>query len=61
MANKPLEETKRTDERPQGVSRRELFARAGVGVAGAVVCGAVVAVIRRSAPPSPPPARAPRG
>ena len=53
MANKPLDE-KKTDEKPQGVSRRELFVKAGVGVAGAVVGGAVVGVMPRRAPPSPP-------
>ena len=53
MANMPVEQ-KKTDVTPQGVSRRELFAKAGVGVAGVVVGGAVVGVIPRRAPASPP-------
>ena len=53
MANKPVEE-KKTEGNPQGVSRRELFVKAGVGVAGVVVGGAVVGVIPRRKAPSPP-------
>ena len=52
MAEKPLAE-KKPDTGAQGVSRRELFVKAGVGVAGAVVGGAVVGVMPRKAPPSP--------
>ena len=40
MADKPKEE-KKVEEKPQGVSRRELLVGAGVGVAGLVVGGAV--------------------
>jgi len=40
MADKPKEE-KKTEEKPQAVSRRELLVGAGVGVAGLVVGGAV--------------------
>jgi len=53
MANKPVEE-KKAEGNPQGVSRRELFVKAGVGVAGVVVGGAVVGVIPRRKAPSPP-------
>ena len=52
MANKPDE--KKAGATPEGVSRRELFVKAGVGVAGAVVGGAVVGVLPRRAPASPP-------
>ena len=48
MANKPLDDGK-TGE---GVSRREMFKKAGVGVAGVVVGGAVVGVMPRRAAPS---------
>lgn len=40
MANK-AQEVKKVEEKPQGVSRRELLFKGGVGVAGAVVGGAV--------------------
>jgi len=53
MANKPVEE-KKAVENPQGVSRRELFVKAGIGVAGAVVGGAVIGVVPRRKRPSPP-------
>jgi Fe-S-cluster-containing hydrogenase component 2 len=53
MATKPLDENN-TAEKSQGVSRRELIAKAGVGVAGVVVGGAVASAIPRSAAPSPP-------
>jgi len=53
MAEKPVAE-KKPEGKPQGVSRRELFVKGGIGVAGVVVGGAVAGVIPRSAPPSPP-------
>ena len=53
MATKPVEENK-TAEKPQGVSRRELIAKAGIGVAGVAVGGVVVSAIPRAAAPSPP-------
>ena len=53
MANKPQDE-KSVEGEPQGVSRRELFVGAGVGVAGLVVGGAVAGVIPRRTAPSPP-------
>ena len=40
MADKP-KEVQKTEEKPQGISRRELLVGAGVGVAGLVVGGAV--------------------
>ena len=53
MADKPVAE-KKPEGKPQGVSRRELFVKGGIGVAGVVVGGAVAAVIPRRAAPSPP-------
>ena len=52
MASRPDE--RKPEEKPQDASRRELFVKAGVGVAGAVVGGAVIGVMPRRAPASPP-------
>ena len=41
MADKSKVEEKKTEEKPQGVSRRDLLKGAGVGVAGLIVGGAV--------------------
>ncbi len=53
MANKPVDERK-VEGKPQDPARRDLFVKAGVGVAGAVVGGAVIGVMPRRAPLSPP-------
>lgn len=53
MADKPKEE-KKVEEKPQGVSRRELLVGAGVGVAGLVVGGAVGYVAPKPAEPGVP-------
>jgi anaerobic carbon-monoxide dehydrogenase iron sulfur subunit len=53
MANTPVEQ-KKAEGTPQDPARRDLFVKAGVGVAGAVVGGAVIGVIPRRAPASPP-------
>ena len=41
MADKPKEKDQKKDEAPQGISRRDLLVKSGIGVAGLVVGGAV--------------------
>jgi len=53
MANNPVD-VKKAAGAPQDPARRELFVKAGVGAAGVVVGGAVVGVLPRRAPASPP-------
>jgi Fe-S-cluster-containing hydrogenase component 2 len=55
MADKPKVEEKKTEEDAQGISRRELLVKGGIGVTGLVVGGAVgYGVIPRPAQPSSP-------
>ncbi len=54
MADKSKVEEKKTEGKPQGVSRREFLVGAGVGVAGLVVGGAVGYVAPKPQAPSTP-------
>ncbi|MBI5029397.1 MAG: 4Fe-4S dicluster domain-containing protein [Chloroflexi bacterium] len=55
MADKPKVEEKKVEEKPQGISRRELLVDAGIGVAGLVVGGAVgyKVIPQPAVPPTP--------
>lgn len=51
MAVKP-KEVKKTEQEPQGISRRDLLVKGGIGVAGLVVGGAVGYVVPKPEAPS---------